>query len=114
MIAHLLSAMFFMRGKVWLRGLFLYVGGFVFRRPLSNCLTLRRLRGGVGIRVSGLRGGGVFPANSDASPPPKNSLARIFTPPRKRRRVKVGGGLKKVSGCLKTILSASYCPQENR
>ena len=32
--------------------------------------------------------GGVFPTIVGISPPPKNSLARIFTPPRKRRRVK--------------------------
>ena len=114
MIAHLLSAMFFMRGKVWLRGLFLYVGGFVFRRPLSNCLTLRRLRGGVKIRASEFLGGGEASELAGNTPPPRNPLTRIPTPPRKRRRVKVGGGLKKVSGCLKTILSASHCPQENR
>ena len=102
MIAHLLSAMFFMRGKVWLR------------RPLSNCLTLRRLRGGVKIRVSEFLGGGEASELAGNTPPPRNPLTRIPTPPRKRRRVKVGGGLKKVSGCLKTILSASHCPQENR
>ena len=95
MIAHLLSAMFFMRGKVWLRG------------PLSNCLTLRRLRGGVKIRVSEFLGGGKSSAVCENSPPPATALSRTRTPPRKRRGVKV-------SGCLKTILSASHCPQENR
>ena len=81
MIAHLLSAMFFMRGKVWLRGLFLYVGGFVFRRPLSNCLTLRRLRGGAESASADYGGVEYFPPIQTPRHPPKIRWREFLPPP---------------------------------
>ena len=52
----------------------------------KRILTLRRLRGGC--EREAVAGGGEMTMMDGIPPPPKNSLARIFTPPRKRRRVR--------------------------
>ena len=55
-------------------------------RDIADCLTLRRLRGGVKIRASEFLGGGGTPPIIAHSPPP--ATASRSHPPRKRRRVK--------------------------
>ena len=57
------------------------------KREWNIFFTLRRLRGGCERKA--VAGGGELAMMFGVSPPPKNSLARIFTPPRKRRRVEL-------------------------
>ena len=54
---------------------------------IADCLTLRRLRGGVKIRASEFLGGGGTPPIIVISPPP--ATASRSPPPRKRRRVRI-------------------------
>ena len=55
---------------------------------MQNLLTLLRLRRGVKIRTSEFLGGGEVSELARHSPPPRNPLARIPTPRRKRRGVR--------------------------
>ena len=65
------------RGREWGKE----SGNGIYFLPPAAC--------GGGCERKAVAGGGELAMMFGVSPPPKNSLARIFTPPRKRRRVEL-------------------------